>query len=153
MRVLFHPLSPHLSSNPLCWGIKPPQDKGPPLQLISDKVILCYICCWSRGSLHVYPLVGGLVPGSSGWSEKRVLMRNYLDKVGQGVCLWGLFWMLTELGRPSYNWWYHSLRWTLNLIRWIKVVNKQVSWVYSFIFIVDGACDWSSCLISSLDFF
>jgi hypothetical protein len=24
------------------------------------------ICVWSHGSLHVYSLVGGLVPGSSG---------------------------------------------------------------------------------------
>jgi hypothetical protein len=30
------------------------------------KAILCYICNWSHGSLHVYSLVGGLVPGSSG---------------------------------------------------------------------------------------
>jgi hypothetical protein len=29
-----------------------------------DKAILCYICGWSHGSLHVYSLVGGLVPGS-----------------------------------------------------------------------------------------
>jgi hypothetical protein len=35
-----------------------------------DKGILCYICSWSHGSLHVYYLVGGLVPeksGESGW--------------------------------------------------------------------------------------
>jgi hypothetical protein len=31
-----------------------------------NKVILCYICGWSHGSLHVYSLVGGSVPGSSG---------------------------------------------------------------------------------------
>jgi hypothetical protein len=34
--------------------------------LSSHKAILCYICSWSNGSLHVYSLVGGLVPGSSG---------------------------------------------------------------------------------------
>jgi len=28
--------------------------------------ILCYICDWSHGPLHVYSLVGGLVPGNSG---------------------------------------------------------------------------------------
>ena len=33
---------------------------------MSHKAILCYICSWSHGSLHVYSLVGGLVPGSSG---------------------------------------------------------------------------------------
>ena len=33
---------------------------------MSEMVIFYYICCWSRGSLHVYSLVGGLIPGSSG---------------------------------------------------------------------------------------
>jgi hypothetical protein len=31
-----------------------------------NKAILCYMCGCSHGSLHVYSLVGGLVPGSSG---------------------------------------------------------------------------------------
>ena len=31
-----------------------------------QKALLCYIYVWSHGSLHVYPLVGGLVPGNSG---------------------------------------------------------------------------------------
>ena len=31
-----------------------------------DKAILCYICCWSHGSFHIYTLVSGLVPGSPG---------------------------------------------------------------------------------------
>ena len=57
---------PHWSSIHLCWGIKPPQDQEPPLPLMSDKAILCYICSWSPVSLHVYSLVGGLVPRSSG---------------------------------------------------------------------------------------
>ena len=38
---------------------------------MSNTAILCYICGWSHGSLHVYFLVVGLVPGSSGatgWS-------------------------------------------------------------------------------------
>ena len=52
---------------PLNWGIKPPQDQEPPLPLISDKVILCYIFVCSHGSLHVYTLGGGLVPGNSEW--------------------------------------------------------------------------------------
>ena len=34
--------------------------------LMPYKAILCYICGWSHGLLHVYSLVGGLVPGSSG---------------------------------------------------------------------------------------
>ena len=39
-----------------------------------DKAILCYICSWSNGSLHVYSLVGGLVPGSSGVSGWLILL-------------------------------------------------------------------------------
>jgi hypothetical protein len=34
----------------------------PPLQLMPDKAILCYICS------HVYSLISGLVPASSGSS-------------------------------------------------------------------------------------
>jgi hypothetical protein len=39
---------------PLHWGIEPSQDQGPFFPLMSDKAILCYICGWSHGSLHVY---------------------------------------------------------------------------------------------------
>ena len=63
MRVRPHPLSPHCPRIPLCWVIDPPQDQGSFLPLMSDKVILCYICSWSQGSLHVYSLVVGLVLG------------------------------------------------------------------------------------------
>jgi hypothetical protein len=38
----------------------------PLLPLMFSKAILCYICGWSHGPLHVYSLVGGLVPGNSG---------------------------------------------------------------------------------------
>ena len=61
-----YPLLPQQPSIPLCWDIEPPQDRGPPLPLMPDKVILCYICDWSHGSLHVYFLVGDLISGSSG---------------------------------------------------------------------------------------
>ena len=63
MRVLLNPLthsrlttltSPYARASSL-----------PPLPL-SNKAILCYICIWSPGSLHVYSLVDGLVPGSTG---------------------------------------------------------------------------------------
>jgi hypothetical protein len=47
-------------------GIKSSQDQGPFLPLRPYKAILCYICGWSYESLHVYSLVGGLVPRSSG---------------------------------------------------------------------------------------
>jgi hypothetical protein len=40
--------------------------KGPLLSLMLNNAVLCYICSWSHGSLHMYSLVGGLVPGSSG---------------------------------------------------------------------------------------
>ena len=39
-----------------------------------NKAILCYIYSWSHGSLYVYSLVGGLVPGrtrDTGWKEGR----------------------------------------------------------------------------------
>jgi len=51
---------------PYSGGNKPSQDPGFFLLLMLDNVILCYIRDWSHGSLHVYSLVGGLVPGSSG---------------------------------------------------------------------------------------
>ena len=40
--------------------------KGFSFLLMPDNAILCYICGWSHGSLHVYSLEGGLVPESSG---------------------------------------------------------------------------------------
>ena len=61
-----HPLLLPGLGIPLHWGIKPSQDQGPLLPLMIDKAILCCICGCSCGSLHVYSLVGGLVPGSSG---------------------------------------------------------------------------------------
>jgi hypothetical protein len=36
--------------------------------------ILCYICGWSHGSLHVYSLVGGFVPGNSGGTGWFILL-------------------------------------------------------------------------------
>ena len=62
-----HPLPPPHLCIPLYWSIEPSQDQGPLLPLIPNKAILCYIYVWSHGSLHVYSLVGGLDPGSSGW--------------------------------------------------------------------------------------
>jgi hypothetical protein len=65
-----HPLPLPCAAIPLHWTIWPSQDQGPLLPLMSNKAILCYICSWSHESLHVYSLVGGLVPrssGSTGW--------------------------------------------------------------------------------------
>jgi hypothetical protein len=55
---------------PYTGGIDPSQDQGPLLPFMPDKAIIYYISSWGHGSLHVYSLVGGLVPGStesSGW--------------------------------------------------------------------------------------
>ena len=80
---LSHPSSPYSSTHllllpcpgiPLHWGIEPSQDQEPPLPLMPDKTILCYICGWSHGSLQVYSLVDGLVPGSSGVSGWFILL-------------------------------------------------------------------------------
>ena len=61
-----HPLLLPGPGIPLHWGIEPSEDQGSPLPLMTVKAILCYIWGWSHGSLYVYSLVGGLVPGSSG---------------------------------------------------------------------------------------
>jgi hypothetical protein len=69
-----HPLLPSHPGIPLLWGIKPRQAQGPLLLLMSNKVILCHICSQSHGSLHVYSLVCGPVPGSSGWYGRLTLL-------------------------------------------------------------------------------
>ena len=69
-----HPLPPSCPGIPLYWGIKPSQDQGPLLPLMSKKAILCYVCSCRHGSLHVYSLVGGLVSGSSGRSVWLMLL-------------------------------------------------------------------------------
>jgi hypothetical protein len=69
-----HPILPQYPSFPLPWGIEPSQVQGSPLPLMPKKAILGYICSWSYGSLHVYSLVGGLVPGSFGMSDLLILL-------------------------------------------------------------------------------
>ena len=59
---------------PLHWDIEPTQDQEPLLPLMPNKAILCYICRWSHGLFHVYPLVGGLVPGSPRGSDWLILL-------------------------------------------------------------------------------
>jgi hypothetical protein len=56
-----YPLSSHSPDIPQHCGIEPSQEQGLLLLLMPDNAILCYICSWSHGSLHVYFLVGGLV--------------------------------------------------------------------------------------------
>jgi hypothetical protein len=53
--------------------------QGPLLPLMPVKAILCYICGWSHGSLRVYSLVGGLVPGSSGENGWLILLLYVLS--------------------------------------------------------------------------
>jgi hypothetical protein len=72
---------PHHPSNPLHWNTKPSQDQRPFLPLMSDKAILWYICSWSHGFLHVYSLIGGLVPRNPGSSGNTVLLKLFF--------LWG----------------------------------------------------------------
>jgi hypothetical protein len=61
-----HPLWPHISSILLPWSNNPPQDQGPPISLMPDKIILCYIYSRSHRMSLVYSSVGSLVPESSG---------------------------------------------------------------------------------------
>jgi hypothetical protein len=68
------PIPPLCPSIPLFWVMKPPQDQGTALPLMPDMSILCYICSWGHGSFHVYSLVGGLIPESSGKSGWLILM-------------------------------------------------------------------------------
>jgi len=68
--------SPPQSSPPSCLLLTFPytgggwvqlwQDQGLLFPLVPNKIILCYICSWSHGSLHE-SLGSGLVPGSFGW--------------------------------------------------------------------------------------
>ena len=71
MRVPHHSLLPYHPSIPLHWGIKYPKDQGPPPPLMPDKAIDSYMCSWSLESLHVYSLVGGLVPWNSGRGRRQ----------------------------------------------------------------------------------
>ena len=60
MKVFPHQLphslpSPH-PGIPLIGSIEHSQGQGPFLSLMPNKAILCYICSWSHGSLHVCTL-------------------------------------------------------------------------------------------------
>ena len=73
-----HSLPPHHPGSPLPWGIF--RAKGFFLLLMLDNAILCYICSWIHKFLHVYSLVGGLVPersGESGWLILLIFLWEY----------------------------------------------------------------------------
>lgn len=87
----------------LHWGNKPSQDQGLFLPLMLDYAILCHICGCSHGSLHVYSLVGGLVPASSGgvWMVDIVI----LPMVLQTPSVPSVFSLKPPLGSPrSVQW-------------------------------------------------
>jgi len=71
--MLFFPPTPISTPwHPPLWGNEPSEDQGLLLLLMTDNAILCYICGWSPGTLHVYSSVGGLVSGSSGGGVRLV---------------------------------------------------------------------------------
>ncbi|XP_032771725.1 uncharacterized protein LOC116911939 [Rattus rattus] len=61
-----HPLPTHQPAFPYTGKKEPSQDQELLFLLMPDNAILYYIGSWSHGSLHVYSLVGGLVPENSG---------------------------------------------------------------------------------------
>jgi hypothetical protein len=76
--TLSHPPTPY-PGIPLYWGTEPSQDQRPLLPLMSHKAILCYICDWNHGSLHLYSSVDVLVPGNAegtGWFILLFLLWN-----------------------------------------------------------------------------
>ena len=75
---------------------------GPLLPLMSIKAILCYICGWSHGSLQVYCLVGGLVPGRSGGTGWFILL--FLLWGCKGLQLLGSFLLAPPLVLYKFLW-------------------------------------------------
>jgi len=70
MRLLSHtPTQSLLLYHPdilLHWGIDPTKDQGPLSLIDAQNAILFYKSGWNHWSLHVYPFVSGLVPGTFG---------------------------------------------------------------------------------------
>jgi hypothetical protein len=64
---------PNVPTSPLHLGIKLPWVQGPPLPLLSDKAILCYICFWNHGSLQVHSSVVDLDSWRTWWSGQLML--------------------------------------------------------------------------------
>jgi hypothetical protein len=86
MRVLPHPLQPTPSiSFPILghWTFPGPRASSPTDAWQSHPLLLC---SWSHGSLHVYCLVGGPVPGSSrGSGLLTVLLPPWVYKPPQSL--------------------------------------------------------------------
>ncbi|EDM10302.1 RGD1560158 (predicted), isoform CRA_a [Rattus norvegicus] len=69
-----------------------------------DNAILCYICGWSHGSFHVYSLVDGLVPGTSGgvWLVDTVVLSMGLQTPSAP----SVFSLTPPLGSPCSVQWF-----------------------------------------------
>jgi hypothetical protein len=75
MRVLSHqPTPPSQPWNSPALGNQSFTGSRASPSIDAKKAILCYICSWSHGFLHVYSLFGGLVPGNSGGSAWLILL-------------------------------------------------------------------------------
>ena len=99
-----HPLLLPGPGIPLCWGIEPSQDQGPLLPLMTDQANLCNICKQSHESHHVFSLIAGLVPGSSGGPGWFILL--FLLGDCKPLQLFGYFLQLFHWGpcAPSNGW-------------------------------------------------
>lgn len=86
-------------------SIKPSQEQGPLLSLMSHKAILWYTCSQNHGSVHVYALVGDLASGSTGITEYSVFMSSYLVWLVIISCIPFSHFLLAACGR---NWWDHT---------------------------------------------
>jgi hypothetical protein len=111
---LFNPPSSYTTHSPtttsLPWyspavGHWDSQDQGSLLPLIYGKAILCYICCWSHGSLHVYSLVSGLVPWSTAGGGRVWLVDFVLLPMGCTPLQFLQSFLTPPLGNPcSVQW-------------------------------------------------
>lgn len=77
-----HTLLPYYPSIPLCSCIESSQDQWPPLLLMPNKAILCYICSCSHMSLHAYIFGWGFSPCELGWGERVWLVDTVVFPMG-----------------------------------------------------------------------
>jgi hypothetical protein len=99
-----HPLLFSHPGIPVHWGIEQPQAQGPLLPLMPNKAILCHICNWNHGSLHMYSSVGGPAPGSStGFGLLTLLLPPWGCKSPQ--ILWSLLHLLHQGRQAQSNGW------------------------------------------------
>jgi hypothetical protein len=83
-----------------------------------DKGILCYICCLGYGSFHVYSLVGGLVPESSGgvWLVDNIALSiGLLWKAGMVYSALSVLSLTPTLATPLGLCWVQWLSESINL--------------------------------------